>query len=370
MANGALQKIKTEIETNEAITSDFGELTGDVWRENFLSFRNGTALRAFGSGAAVRGVTYRQFRPDLIICDDILKDESARTFTQRQKVYEWFLRAVLPLGQDIFTIIVNTIFHSDDLPSRLLKRIAQGELQGWAGLRFQAITPTGESLWSGYWSKAKLEAKRRELGSSAFSTEYMNEPVSDEERVFRAEWFRFYDKAPRGLRIFQGVDPSAGKHDRFAIVTIGAAADGKIYVLDEFAKTASVETAIRALIERYIIYKPLRIGFESVGFQSVYKEFILERAAREGVYLPIKEMKTKGAGKERVLQLQPLIENGQLLFKGGESEAVGELLAYPKGEYDDLSDALCYAFSVSKGAKKEAAAFRTNRSHEFRAVFN
>ncbi|WP_252714641.1 hypothetical protein [Treponema phagedenis] len=52
----------------------------------------------------------------------------------------------MPLGQDTFTIIINTIFHSDDLPSRLLKRIENGELENWIGLRFAAFTPQGDPL--------------------------------------------------------------------------------------------------------------------------------------------------------------------------------------------------------------------------------
>ncbi|WP_252714640.1 hypothetical protein [Treponema phagedenis] len=40
---------------------------GSIWKSDFLSFKNGTAIKSFGAGAAVRGVKFRQYRPDLII---------------------------------------------------------------------------------------------------------------------------------------------------------------------------------------------------------------------------------------------------------------------------------------------------------------
>lgn len=357
MANDAIQKIKTEIESNDKILDDFGDLAGESWKANFLTFANGTAIKGFGAGSAVRGAKYKQHRPDLVICDDILKDEAARTHAQREKIYSWFLRAVLPLGQDIFTIIVNTIFHNDDLPSRLLKRIEKKELPDWIGFRFQAFTPEGESLWAEYWSKEKLLDKKRELGSVAFACEYMNEALSEEEQVFKSSWFRKYTNAPNDLRIYQGIDPSAGKHDQFAIVTIGVDTGGTIYMLDEWAETVSVEKATQKVIEKYICYQPLMIAFESVGFQTIYKQYILENASRKGIYLPIKEMSTKGIGKERILALSPLIENGQLLFKENENKTIEQLTQYPKSEFDDLADALFYAFEISKQKQRGVFAF-------------
>ncbi len=358
MANEAIQAIKDEIESNEKLFEDFGAMEGKIWKTNFLSLKNGTAIKAFGAGTAVRGAKYHQHRPDLIICDDVLKDESTKTFAQRQKIYNWFVRAVLPLGKDIFIIVINTIFHSDDLPSRLFKRIMAGELNGWIGLRFQAFTPAGNSLWPSYWTKEKLEDKKRKIGSAAFSTEYMNEPLSDEERVFKPEWFIRYSAVDVStLRVFFGVDPSAGKHDEFAIFVLGIAQDGTMYELAEWAECCSVDTAIKKMIELYRLYKPILIGFEEVAFQSIYKKYILEEAARQGVYLPIKGLSTRGVGKERVLSLSPLIENGFFKFKENHNKTINQLLMYPKSDFDDLQDACYYAFEVSQKSTMEVSAF-------------
>ena len=359
MADASLQNIKYELEDNEIIIEDFGDLKGNIWKNNFIVLKNGTALAGRGSGGSVRGIRYREHRPDLIICDDILKDESAKTRTQRDKIEAWFNHAIMPLGKDVFIIVINTLFHFDDLPSRLLNRIAKKDLTDWVGFRFAAFTPKGESLWPSYWTREKLETKKREIGSAAFSTEYMNEPLSDEERVFNPEWFITYSHIDIStLRVFMGVDPSAGKHDEFAIFTLGIAPDGIIYQLDEWAECCSVDKAVNKLIEKYLIFKPILIGFEEVGFQSIYKKHIMEKSAAKGVYLPIKGIGTRGVGKERIISLSPVIENGFFRWKTNCKKTIDQLTMYPKSEFDDLQDACYYAWEVSQNKTGEAFAFR------------
>ena len=59
-----LSNIKMEIEENELIASDFGELAGAVWTNRRLELKNGTCIQSKGSGASMRGTRFRQYRPD------------------------------------------------------------------------------------------------------------------------------------------------------------------------------------------------------------------------------------------------------------------------------------------------------------------
>jgi predicted phage terminase large subunit-like protein len=347
MANEALASIRLELTDNEALIEDFGDLLdGGTSRADRLVLNTGCAIFAKGSGASVRGLKYRENRPDLIICDDIVKDAQAATLTQRDKIYNWFVKAVMPMGKNAFYVMVNTILHNDDLISRFFSRIGKGELEGWAGLRFGILTPAGTPLWPDYWTMAKVDEKRREIGSHAFASEYLNEPVSDEDRVFRPEWLRRYDFIDKNtLRVGMGIDSSVGKKqsaDRSAIVVVGRDKDGRIYVLDEWAKVVSSDVFLKKIIEKYIAYRPKIINMEDYGFQTLYKEQLTKEAARFGVYLPMKGLNTGRIGKERVLKYEPAIENGLIFFKQT-SELCGQLLDYPKAVHDDLQDAFYYA---------------------------
>jgi len=358
LANKILRDIKYELVDNERILEDFGEQKGDVWSADFIELKNGSAIMASGAGASIRGARHRQHRPDLVICDDILKDDSSRSPIQRENLYDWFKRTVLPLGKEALTVVVNTIFHHDDLPSRLLKEIEQRTLKGWLGLRFSAIKEDGSPLWESYWSKKDLEEKKLVLGSAKFATEYMNEPVADDEAVFKPEWIKYYTDAelpPRSrLEVAMGVDPATGKThgDYSAYVVVGKDKEtGKIYVLEAYGKKVSPERFAQEVISAYKRWEPKVIIFEEIAFQEIYKKMIMEKASKNGVHLPIKGIKHRLSKAERIYRLAPLIENGFLLFKESQSLLVDQLLMFPKGDHDDLPDALEMAARGLEGSR-------------------
>jgi len=347
LANKILRDIKYELVDNERILEDFGEQKGNVWSADFIELKNGSAIMASGAGASIRGARHRQHRPDLVICDDILKDESARSPVQRENIYDWFKRAVIPLGKDALIVVVNTIFHHDDLPSRLLKEIEQRTLRNWLGLRFSAIKEDGTPLWTAHWSKKDLEEKKLVLGSAKFTTEYMNEPVADEEAIFKPEWIRYYtdtELPPRSrLEIAMGVDPATGKThgDYSAYVVVGKDKDtGRIYVLEAYGKKVSPERFASDLIGACKFWEPKTVVFEEIAFQEVYKDLVLQKALKEGVHCPIRGIKHKLSKAERIYRLAPLVENGMLLFKENQRLLIDQLLMLPKGDHDDLPDAL------------------------------
>ena len=229
----------------------------------------------------------------------------------------------------------------------------------WIAVRLSCLLSDGTPLWKEYWDVQSLLDKKKTIGSAAFSTEYMNEPLSDEERNFKPEWFiRYANVNIRDLRVYMGVDPSAGKHDEFAIFVLGIDANGTLYELDEWAECCSVDKAVSKLIEKYLAFKPVLIGFEEVGFQSIYKKYIMEAACKQGVHLPIKGCSTRGIGKERILSLSPLIENGFFKWKENHEKTINQLIMYPKSAFDDLQDACYYAWEVSNNGAADAFAFR------------
>ena len=110
-AEGFLDNIRVEFEENEAIREDFGDLTGKVWRSNVLVTSTNIKVEAIGSGKKIRGRKHRNWRPDLLILDDIENDENVRTPEQRAKLDSWFKKAVSKAGDD-YTDIVYMLWSS------------------------------------------------------------------------------------------------------------------------------------------------------------------------------------------------------------------------------------------------------------------
>jgi hypothetical protein len=110
-AEGFLTDIKTELEENSLIVEDFGLLKGKVWKAGVILTSTDIKLEAIGSGKKIRGRRHRNWRPDLIVLDDIENDENVNTLDQRKKLESWFYKAVSKAG-DTYTDIVyiGTIF--------------------------------------------------------------------------------------------------------------------------------------------------------------------------------------------------------------------------------------------------------------------
>lgn len=347
-----LINIRTELEENEQILADFGDLRGDRWSDARIELSNGSCIQAKGSGASMRGTRFRQYRPDLIILDDILKDDAVESPTTRAKIHRWLKRVVFNLGKTAFIVWVNTIFHSDDPASRLLCEMEEGTLKRWAAVRLSVYKPDGTPLWPENWSAELLEEKRQTLGSDVFSTEYENEPLSDEDRIIKPEWIQAHiyvpAELPAGLRYFAGVDPAAGKHDHTAIVSVGVDRAGIIWEVDAWAATCSEDETVTQLITKHKRFKYALIAWEEVSFTNIYARYVMRMAAAENVYLPIKTVKAGTESKVlRVRSISPLIENGLIRLRDrGNRELFEELTSFPKGRFDDLPDALAYAVHI------------------------
>lgn len=351
-----IDTIKAEIEDSDRILEDFGDLKGGTWKADKITLANGNAIAALGSGEGIRGIKDRYRRPTHIICDDLLKDDEVESKAARDKLYKWFKRTVMNLGKDAFIVLVNTILHPDDLPSRLLAEIRDGKLGNWAGLWFSATTEgslRGDPIWPERWSKEDLQAKRESLGPVIYATEWDNEPLAESDRKFRRDWFVYYelsDVNPAGMRIIAAVDPATGTSmgDYSAIVIVGAL-DHIFYVLDAWGERVSDMGLIGKLADLYAVWQPRTVLFEEIGFQKIYKNLVIREAAKMGVALPVEGYK-QGASKQlRISSLSPLVESGVIRFRKNQTLLLDQLENFPK-DHDDLPDALEMCTSRLMGA--------------------
>jgi hypothetical protein len=363
-----LINIKIELEENELILEDFTEQKGNVWRDDRIELANGTCIQAKGSGASMRGTRFRQYRPDLIVLDDVLKDDAVESPSQRDKISRWLKRVVFNLGKTAFIIWVNTIFHADDPISRLIGEAEAGTLKRWIAVRLSCYRPDGSPLWPEYWSKDALIEKQQSLGFDNFSTEWCNEPLSDEQRIIQKAWVKthaYRDLPPKEeLRFFCGVDPATGKHDRTAQIPVAVHRQtGVIYVLPPWAKTCSETATVRQLMIAHKMRNFELIGWEDVVFSGIYGNYIQKLAAEENVYLPIKKLPVKLSKDAKVRFLSPLIENGVIRFpESGAEDMIEELTNFPKWRFDDQCDGLYLAVQVIPSGSGAPVVFAAKRT--------
>ena len=143
-SEGFLESIRVELEDNAAIREDFGELAGPVWRSNVLVTKTNIKIEAIGSGKKIRGRKHRNWRPDLIILDDVENDENVRTPEQRRKLRDWFNKAVSKAGDDYTDIVyIGTLLHYDSLLANTLRNPAYQAIKYKAVIRWSKA----DALW-------------------------------------------------------------------------------------------------------------------------------------------------------------------------------------------------------------------------------
>lgn len=170
--------VRKELEGNELLRNDFGpiEEESDEWGAYAISFKKYDAkIMAVSTEQSIRGLRYKQYRPDLIICDDIEDLASTRTKESRDKIYGWFTSEILPLGTPRTPVyVLGNFLHEYSIVGRLMSQIESGERDG-VFRKYPLLDENGACTWPGmYPDDAAIAALKKRIGDeSAFAREYL-----------------------------------------------------------------------------------------------------------------------------------------------------------------------------------------------------
>lgn len=401
-AEGFLDNIRVEFEENTAILEDFGPLAGSVWRSNVLVTKTNIKIEAIGSGKKIRGRKHRNWRPDLIILDDVENDENVRTPEQRKKLKDWFDKAVSKCGDDYTDIVyIGTLLHYDSLLAKTLANPAYRSIKYKAVIRFSqaddlwqqwetiftdlsnddreanalaffqahktAMLEGTQVLWEEKLSYYDLMVMRVSEGEASFNSEEQNEPINPDDCLFMEEWFDYYNEAEvnfgdPAFDFFGFIDPSLGKTKRSdfsAIVTLAKhKGSGYMYVVDADIERRHPDRIIADVLakERWLRasfgHGYRKLGAETNQFQWFLKEELAKASAKAGLYLPIEEVQQTSDKVMRVQTLQPDVKNKYIKFNRRHKRLLEQLTQFPMGAHDDGPDALEGARSIAKKVKR------------------
>ena len=391
--------IQIELEENERIKQDFGDLTNQGnWESRDFTTKSGIRVKARGRGQRVRGLRNRQYRVDRIIIDDLENDKNVKNPRLIKEGIDWILEAVInTLAEGGSMTMIGTLLSKKSVLAQMIGmkeeptpnpsqegnkseiRNPKSEIRNEDKPRFisrlyRAMGENGEPLWPGGWTKERLRQKKKLIGSIRFNKEFQNDP-RDDEGLFREEWIRYYHPEEilgKVLRVYTAIDPSmesGSSNDFKAIITIGIDTDGVYYVLDAFIRHCSVDTMARVSYSRYEELHPLVISMEENALgEFAQSPFVL--VSKDKKYqLPIKGIKHTIAKEARVGRLSPYIERGMIRFQKGHSDQdllVEQLIYFPSTTVnDDGPDALEGAVDL---AEKGSGIIEFRSSRNVRAM--
>jgi len=271
-------------------------------------------------------------RSDLIVCDDIIDEENVRTRLQVEKVSTWFNKVLYPtLYPWGGIIVIGTRWSYADVYAGLLEK--------WPHDMKQAVQEDGSALWPEYWSLAKLEERRNEIGTIFFNCQYQNDPTGMEGALLKSEWLHSYDDEPsKDVIKFAGVDPALGEGDLQAIATVGYDRINKqAYLMEVWSDKADFPLFLRKLRQLHLTHNYAKIYLESNAFQKVLT-FIPE--LRQG--LPISPTVTDTNKERRFIAMSSHFEAKRVLVNpfvnSRKHEFWSEWVQFPRAQYDDALD--------------------------------
>lgn len=312
-----VDEIREELEGNERIREDFGNLVGGrKWTGAEFITSHGVKCLARGRDAAARGLRYKQFRPDLVIVDDFEDDQSVENKNQRDKLERKINRVILnTIAPDGQFLMLGTILHHDSVLVRMLAKTKSFTTRVW-----RCGYSEGKTLWPARWPLSRLEAKLREIGQRDFNTEFENNPANEEDQIFSPNnWKTFRDEDVQGkLLTVAAIDPAIGlkqKNDDTAIAVV-AERNGNFYVLSIMLKKLKIQAQVDTVFATFAEYPMiLKFGFETIAYQSALKQLVDDRSARDRVQLPAVAVDDIHGDKIlRISRLAPMAEQGRIYW--------------------------------------------------------
>ncbi len=355
-----LSNIKRELETNLLLRHDLGpfEENEDWGAYSLVLPKYGARISAVSMEQSIRGMRHGNFRPDLVICDDIEDLNSVRNSDIRENVFNWITGDVIPAGdRNTKYLFIGNMLHSNSLLMRLKNKIATNELDG-KYYEIPLIDQNDQITWPGkYPDMSFVEAERKKIGNdNAYLREFLLIDIPPDDIVISKDWIKYYKEFPKDKEyhaIFSGVDLAISQKETAhysAIVSArlyGYGKESEIYILpnpyNAKKDPSEVMNQIRDLHYAYGSSRHNKFFVESVGYQKL----VQMQLHNEG--FPAEEYLVHGQDKySRLAAISYAVKEGRVRFpEQGCETLINQITRFGYEKYDDLADAFAIVIHES-----------------------
>lgn len=317
-------------------------------------------IEAYGKGASIRGLSWKDRRPDLVIIDDPQDKEDVDSDLIVDRDWDWFLTEVKFLGKDARIFLIGNNLGEKCIVERCLEAKDILEFEG------RRIPIADEQFIESQWpEKYPIEYVTNErdtyteLGKAdIWWRERMCKSTSPQSQRFRKDLFRYYipsemEGQMRRMVKYTTVDLAIGttkRSDFTVVMTIAVDAKGNWFILDAaYGKWNPTET-MNEIFSAVVKYKPRVVGIESVAYQAALIHFLDREMSSRNIFFTVHRLESDRRKHLRIEGMHPRFSAGKVFFPAGASflaELEKELLGFPRATHDDLIDALAYQEQVA-----------------------
>jgi predicted phage terminase large subunit-like protein len=360
--------IKAELEANQRILEDFGDLRSNYWGLDDFILKTGKRFLSAGPLSGMKGKKYAGNRYDRVFIVDFENVNSSKKKSIINRRLKFIKRDVMKgvASKKWQLFFEGNYFSKKTIMHQLL---TSEDYKHWNRYGFPALIPKTHPLANkNYFKKVevkpeliigddgcdlvsiweerlplKMLLKEKYEDPATFRSERMQKP-EDEEATFQDEWFQYFDIEEiinAGLPVVTYQDPSAQKgeeHCYKAIIVLAVDKDTAIYyVVDAFIQKASKWITLLKHYELSETWKSFVDGIEGNGFQFTLKEdweMIEESKGNRKNLKLVTAFKNK---EVRISSLSSPIERGFIKFRRnhvGVRLLIEQFLDFPDGDKD------------------------------------
>ena len=208
-----------------------------------------------------------------------------------------------------------------------------------------------------------LENIRGKMGAYLFSMLYLNQPLSSDQLKFKPEWIQYCSLLPEDGKVLvpaegrvcvygDPADPPTGKktQDYSGIVVAKLCKEG-IFVIDYLRKRLTEQGFIDGCLD-FVQKHGAHLLKVELNKHASYEQTMRDEIKRRNIYVSFEGIKNTKKKEERILRLSPVAENKRLFLLSGMRELEAELFSFPRGEHDDVIDALSLSMVDYKGVDR------------------
>lgn len=363
------EALKKQLVENPLIPHLFGPMKSSDWSKESWTTRasgahSGTHILPRGSGQQIRGMLYDDYRPDLILVDDLEDPKEVLNPEQRYKQSEWFhgdlLKTESLTGQPQRIFVIGTILHEDSLIANLM------EDSNWEHINVSICSqPYFESAWPEAKTTEDLRQDREDYKAKGkldiWFREMLNLVVPGGEAKFTQNMFKDYSETEMELNRNPEVetallvDPAKTTNLSSAYsCVIGVSVnvkEHKWYVRDLKAGLMHPEELYENIFEMQQRLNAKIVGIESHSLHEFIMYPLRNAMVQRGRFFELEEMSPIQDKVARIAALVPFYRSGVVYHNPMHCAPLeAQLLSYPRSKRWDIMDALAYfVVLLSKG---------------------
>lgn len=403
-AKNNIRYLRKHFAHNEKIKYYFGDLRGETWSKQDLSFKYGSRVFSRSSLTSLRGETQTstskgELRYSYVIADDVENEDNVKTQTARNNLADTVMNGIFPaINKHVGRMVwVGTPIHQLSFTQKILDNYREAKKNNalddytWKVITYAATQPDkpGGVLWNSYMPRKVLDRIKEEYrdsprGISGYYQEYELQVQSSKDSYWNQNHINYHegqlvideddgntylqiDNTRMPVNVFIGVDPATDVEtydtDYSVIMAIAIDHQRRIYVLDYVMKRSIPSRGLknedgellpdsRKGIVGYIFdykdrFNPDGMTAEDVGMnRSVFNDYKQEQEDRGDYEISLQQQKTGNRNKKNRIYswVNSYMTSGKVYIRADMAELEGQIVQFgAKMGHDDVIDAFSYA---------------------------